>query len=165
MIKKTHTMLSIKDILTCKVCDKYLRDPVVLPCGKNICKEHVKLIKLEHNSSISTYNCQICNKKHQVVNTKGFGANETVNNLLKLRSHLDEDTKKANEAIDDLDKFIEDWKTLLDGPAKLIADYFGQAKAEIVSARNKWIQRAQKISQEMLNIVGGLEKGYGNYGG
>ena len=143
------------DVLTCKVCDKYLKDPVILPCQENICKEHVVLANESNN--LITYNCQICHKKHQVDSEEGFSSNENVSNLIKLNDHLDENAKMANEAIDDLEQVLTDWKCLIQKPGKLIEDYFEATRERIFTRRTQWIERAHCISDEMLALVAVLE--------
>ena len=44
--------------LVCKVCSKYYLNPVILPCGNNVCEEHVSKKLGENNSKI--YKCDIC---------------------------------------------------------------------------------------------------------
>jgi hypothetical protein len=54
----------LQEFLTCKFCDKYFLDPVLLPCGNNLRNEHVKQ-KIEENDSL-IYKCDFCNGNHEV---------------------------------------------------------------------------------------------------
>ena len=38
-------------LYTCGVCEKYYLNPVLLPCGKNICAEHVNKMTINKNCS------------------------------------------------------------------------------------------------------------------
>ena len=81
---------SAHDIFTCKVCNNYFGDPVLLTCGENICREHVDL-KTSDNDITCHYKCQLCNNDHEVVKN-GFCSNIAIMNLFKLNFHLDEKT-------------------------------------------------------------------------
>ena len=56
----------INQILTCSVCKKYFLDPVALPCGSNICKEHVILKEMQKNK-IYSFHCSLCEQDHETL--------------------------------------------------------------------------------------------------
>ena len=90
---------TINEIVTCKFCKKYFKDPVVLPCGGNICREHVDL----KTDNFLIYKCQLCNENHKTYDG-GFCSNSAIIDLLKLNSHLDEKSKQIHQAIDKFDE-------------------------------------------------------------
>ena len=95
---------SLTDIFTCKVCNKYFKSPVTLPCGHNVCSEHVNL----DNES---YTCKECNKEHRTVE-RGFVSCTAIINLLKLNIHLAEETVAENKLIDQFDSVMHDFRLL-----------------------------------------------------
>ena len=96
MSKSQNSVKSVNEIFTCKVCKKYLKNPVMLPCGEAICNQHVDLETPENEINYSIYKCQICNENHKAFEY-GFCSNETVIDLLKLNSHLDEKSKQMDD--------------------------------------------------------------------
>ena len=73
--------ISAVDIVTCNICKKYLKNPVLLPCGETICNQHVDLKKSENAENYSVYKCQICKENHYAYD-EAFSSNKIAINLL-----------------------------------------------------------------------------------
>ncbi len=68
----------IKHLFDCCQCNLLLVDPVALPCGYNVCKQHIDELLDNSNNKLK---CQFCPRDHpipewlysQQTNTKGVG--------------------------------------------------------------------------------------------
>jgi hypothetical protein len=131
-------------------CNKYLKEPVTLPCGDMICKEHV-------DSEASYFKCPICGDEFEVPEN-GFRINKKVNELLMKNSHLGGLHKQIKDAFDIMEKAIEDFqKSNLAHPDLFIWDYFSTIRNEIDSHRQHMIESIEKRSEEILNKLIELE--------
>ena len=148
---KANKEENLNETLTCFVCKKYYLNPVILPCGKNICGEHI-----DQNSS--DYKCLNCNSNH-VVPENGFSINETIVKISRLNIHLDEKTKYLHEIIDEFDTVVKELSLLCKDPDNFIFDYVSATRFKIDLEREKLIERIHKISEDMLGKLKVLEDG------
>ncbi len=70
----------LKELFNCKVCSKLLHEPVLLPCGKTVCKIHTQ--------EIANKECNFCTKLHQITKD-GFPSNELIENFKSSCSIFD----------------------------------------------------------------------------
>ena len=83
---------SIHDLFICKYnnCNRYFVEPVMLECGRSVCKEHAEEM-LKESQELSkpkgTYTCKLCLKEHHVP-TEGFLFNKDLEDVLKSSGHL-----------------------------------------------------------------------------
>ena len=79
-------MLTLKLQLTCSYCSKIFKDPIILPCGDSICRQHLKERDVIKQNKIK---CKKCNEGFQVKNNE-FRSNETLSRLMESQSFLNE---------------------------------------------------------------------------
>ena len=65
----------IKTLFNCDICNHSLVDPISLPCGNNVCNEHLQTWR--DLNEINSFTCGICEDKH-VVPEKGFKVNKQI---------------------------------------------------------------------------------------
>ncbi len=89
----------------CPCCKNVFIHPVILPCGKSVCKFHVDDSLTKRNSQ-SYHNCLLCKNEHQTDKNDSFPFNEKIVNLLKrcqVRAILIKEIHKtANESYNKL---------------------------------------------------------------
>ena len=151
MLKAKTESESLNELLTCFVCKKYFLNPVILPCGKHVCREHI-------DQNASDYKCLGCNNNH-VVPENGFIVNEGFIKISKLNMHLDEKTKSLHEIIDEFDTVVKELSLLCKDPDNFIFDYVSATRFKIDLEREKLIERIHKISEDMLGKLKVLEDG------
>ena len=147
-------MQNLNEIITCKVCNKYLLNPVFLPCCKNVCQNHI--IKQITESNQQFYKCGCCNQNHQVPQD-GFNLNETLIDVINLNLHLDEKTRSAKMLLNDLDQVNNDIELINKDPENFIYSYFSNEKNKIDLKRDTLISRINDISDEMINKIKKME--------
>ena len=71
----------ISPFLICKICDCKLVDPIVLPCGKSICRKCVGILADTEKKYIK---CENCEKNHEIP-IDGFPLNQDLENIVNLK--------------------------------------------------------------------------------
>lgn len=139
----------LNQILTCSVCKKYFLDPVALPCGSNICKEHVILKEMQKNK-IYSFHCSLCEQDHETLRD-GFPLANALISILELNNHLDEKALKEMDLIKEYESIAESLKFLCHYPREFISKYVSAIQSKIVLRRDTLIERVKSISQQMMN--------------
>lgn len=106
----------IKNLFDCSLCNSLLVDPVSLPCGFNVCKQHIDQQLTNNPEERSTFKCEKCQDEHHIPK-RGFVVNSQIQNALsielsniKITPVFDQCKKEINEArenvvkIESLDK-------------------------------------------------------------
>lgn len=146
-------------ILACNVCNKYFINPVSLPCGSSVCKEHVVLVpnehqpmmqNNEHQPMVYNYKCHVCHQDHKTLED-GFPLNGGLIDLLKLNLHLDQQTLKEMKLINEYETVLIDISLLCKDPYNYVFKYVSAIRNKIDLRREKIIERAHLLSDEMLN--------------
>ena len=104
---------SVKSQLTCSYCSKAFKDPILLPCGDSICRQHLKERDVVKQNKIK---CRTCNEEFQVKNNE-FKSNEAISKLIDSHSYLNEEETSLKHELEvrkfsDLyDSFVQNIKT------------------------------------------------------
>ena len=61
----------LKSIFICEYCSSLINNPVILPCGKTVCKSH--------QAEIIQNNCKFCERKHSIENGQDLNQFSSVN--------------------------------------------------------------------------------------
>ena len=135
-------------ILTCKYskCNKYYINPISLPCGNNICEDHLYDLVDEDGK----FKCVFCDDEHETPE-HGFLINNDLNELLNLGLHLNDDQKKGMELLTEVQSFIEDFDLLNRDPENYLYDYFSNIKNMIDKERERLKLKIDLISDDMLS--------------
>ena len=97
-------MLNLKSQLTCSYCSKIFKDPIQLPCGDSICREHASERDVVKNNKIK---CKKCSDESEVKNNE-FKSNQTLNKLVEDQSYLSEvEINLKQELEESIKKFFE----------------------------------------------------------
>lgn len=150
----------LDELLVCKICQKYFQDPVLLPCGENICKEHVVLNKSpdEKEAKIYNYMCQLCKSNHQTLEA-GFCLNTGMIKLLKLNYHLDENALAQHKLVEELDSVVKALRLICKAPNYFISEYASEIRNRIDVRREELLLRVHSVSNRMLNELKEFEDG------
>ena len=69
-------------------CNKYLSNPIILPCCKTVCNEHIKQQPNEK------FNCDICKESHQVSENR-FPVSKKFDEIIKSGIYFSGEKKKG----------------------------------------------------------------------
>ncbi len=142
-------------IVTCTVCNKFLIEPVLLPCKNSICKIHVcEATKDDEDSKV--YKCQVCKEDHEIPKN-GFFLNQNVVEMMALNLHLNDKTRKAQAIISDFDNVLIELRMLCNDPENFIYEYIHATINKIDLERERLMGLVSDISEEMLNKLKSFE--------
>ena len=83
-------------------CKKFFKEPIALPCGDMVCREHV-------SDTATSFKCPDCEEEF-IVPDDGFRINRKVNAFLKNNSHLTGTHREVKDLFDQLEKEIDDFQ-------------------------------------------------------
>ena len=99
-----ESRMSIKDELTCSVCELFLsRTPVVLPCAHALCSEHLEESTASQNGS---FRCAKCDMEFETP-INGFPPYTLAVELLDSDAHLNDEEKAIKRAITEMIQQLE----------------------------------------------------------
>ena len=132
-------------------CKKYFKEPITLPCGDTVCKEHVNHLE-------TSFKCPICTKEF-IILEEGFCVNRKINALIKENSHLTGQYKEVKDMFDKLEKLIGTFeKSNSANPQLYIHEYFAAIRNKIDLHREQMLDSIQKRSEELLNKLKEMEQ-------
>ena len=158
----SYNFLNTVFVCSSKECQKYLENPVTLPCGFTVCKEHVKQVEKgdkdscndELESPLFDFDCDICNIKHLL--PKMLPINQMVSELILNDVHLSQEQKELKAHITKLEVLLSSHEK--SNPEEFIFDYFGSLRNQIDLHREKSIETIHKRSDELINQLNEIEQ-------
>ena len=146
---------SKKSLLTCSNCCKIFKDPVDLPCGDSICREHLSSREVVKENRIK---CTKCNEEFQVTCDE-FRSNKTLRKLIEDQSHLNgEEISLKLELEDSMRTFFEFYDAFIQNRTKLASDVFDRFQ-EIRSQIDEHCEELKKrIDDIALTMIAETKK-------
>ena len=149
-------MNDFKELGICDLesCQLFFEDPIVLPCGSTICKEHVTE---NCNDDDDQFFCEICDEKHPIP-VNGFPINKLGMKIIKKRLHFNEIQKKIADSNERLESVIKEHESL--NSDNLIYDYFSNLRNEVDLHREQLIEQINKRSDEIIKQLKEMEESF-----
>jgi hypothetical protein len=133
----------------CPSCKKYLKDPITLPCGDALCKDHV-------DDKATTLTCPECQEEHAVPKS-GFRVNKRLLSFLNSGSHLTARQKEVQVLIDRLENVVDNFeKSDLSRSQLYIHEHFAETTNQIDIHRETMIQSIENRSEKILTGLNGI---------
>ncbi len=134
-------------ILTCKVntCGLYLVEPVLLPCGYNVCKSHTINLKREH------FDCDYCNEYHLIPSPDGFPLNVKVQELIEKNLHLSEDERNNLKLIEQVETELRNFNDFIQNSDKFIDVSIASVEKQINVHRDKIINNINDSHKKLID--------------
>ena len=90
-----------KAAFTCDICNKFLKDPIHLPCFCTICKHHLS----DNSVKDGLIKCEPCGDEF-IVKDITIKENKRLKNVLEAEDHLTNQEKETKKEIyDQIDQF------------------------------------------------------------
>jgi len=134
-----------------KNCNKFFKDPILLPCYESICNNHLKDIKEDK------FNCVFCKKDHQIPEN-GFLLQKSLIDILNLNFHLTDQGKEAKKVLKELEKCIEDIEMINNDPENYIFEYFLNIRNKIDLERERLKLSIDMISDQLMIKLNDYQK-------
>lgn len=120
-------MNTLKNLISCPLCNQRLSDPIFLPCGQTICKWHITV------ANGSLFECSICSQSH-LIPEHGFPKNVPIANALSEcidRQVFGDMYTKARENVSKLEETLRDCKKVCDDKKLFVHNFFSDIKNRI----------------------------------
>jgi hypothetical protein len=140
------------EILICKYenCNNYYIDPVILPCGKNICKSHIESLITDSSGQINQLKCHFCGCIHDLpIQHSGFIINKSLNEIISI--HLNSKEKKGSTFVDTKDITFSELNMINSDPDQLIFSYVSSVREKIYLETESIMSKLEVMSKDMLD--------------
>jgi hypothetical protein len=143
-------MSEFADYCICELyeCGLFLENPIFLPCGSTICKEHV-----ENDSK--TFNCDICKEEH-LIPEKGFPINKFAHRQIEDDLYLNKIQMEIKHSYEKLEKKLKEHENL--NSENLIYDYYSNIRNQVDLHREQLIEQINKNSEEIIKQLKEMEE-------
>ena len=138
--------MNFKENLICNLCNKFLHDPVFLPCFCYVCNEHM-------SSSGNNIKCLTCNEEFP--KSKRFKSNEFAKKFLDSDSHLTEEQRSIKQSIkkmfSEFDCLLEEFKSNQANFEIIISERFNEIRNKIDLQREELKKKIDEIALEIID--------------
>jgi hypothetical protein len=145
----------LKSFLDCEQCNKLLVDPVVMACGKIICKTHLDKLLTHESKEKNAFICEICQEEH-FIPKNGFVVPDKLQNLLDIElnklapSPMFEECRKE---IENAKENVVEIGLLEKNAENYIYDYFEDIKRQVDIRREDLKFRIDTYSDQIIKSV------------
>lgn len=154
-----NTYKDLRDHLKCKLCNNTYEDPIILPCYKTICSNHIF-----SETMGEVFKCTLCHDDHAITAT-GFPKNEDIFNLVNvsqnyihLDSALSDKNQKAKDLCKQFEQIVHKLELLANDPLCYIYEYFGRIKSDLDLCREKQVKMIDDHYNKVLKDIEKAEK-------
>ncbi len=146
---------SQKSQLTCSYCSKIFKDPILLPCGDSICREHLSERDIVKANRIK---CMQWNEEFQVKSNE-FKSNDELKNSIDNQSYLSVEELSLKQALEESIRqflqFCDEFKINQNS----IRSY---SRFKIDEHREELKKRIDDIALEMIDKIKKYEDSFSN---
>ena len=129
-------------------CNLLFENPIALPCGKAICKEHIE-------NYTEQFECIFCGREHKIPED-GFNVNITIMKMINCCYHLNNIHKEAKMSYDLLNSMIDEYDKI--DPDEFIYDYFAHVRNKVDLHREHIINDVNEKSDKIIDTLRIQEK-------
>jgi hypothetical protein len=149
---------SKKSQLTCSYCSKIYKDPIILPCGDSICREHISERDVVKENRIKCKKCKKCNKESGV-KSNTFQSNQTLKKLVKDRTHLSKGEINLKQELEvSVGKFFELYDEFAQNKNKNESDVFDHFQEMCFKVDEQREELKNKIDDLALELIDQIKK-------
>ena len=139
-----------KENLTCQYCNEIYKHPITLPCGDNICKQHIK----ELTSNSSSFTCPLCDEEHA---NQSFKVNKLIQKLIESNMHKFEIDPKFRKVYESLKTEIANLEKILKDPENVIYEEISELKRQVDLDREQLKSQVDKLANDIIQQLESYE--------
>jgi hypothetical protein len=151
---------SQKSEVTCSYCSSIFKDPIDLPCGDSICREHFSERDVVKEKRIK---CKKCNGEYQVKDNE-FKSNNQFKNSIESHSYLsDEELRLKQDLEQSIRQFFEFYDEFIQNRTKIDMDvfnHFQELRFQIDEHRERLKAKIDDVALEMIEQTKKCEAEY-----
>jgi hypothetical protein len=153
-------MLTLKSNWTCSYWNKILKDPILLPCEDNICRQHLIEKDVVKQNAIKCVKC----KENFPLKDREFKSIKTLKQLIEEKSYLSEEEMNLKQNLEEsirkffgfYDEFISK-KSIVDTD---VFNYFQELRFKIDEHRERLKEKIDDVALEMIEQTKKCEAEY-----
>ena len=145
----------VKSFLDCQQCNKLLVDPVVMACGKFICKIHLERLLTDESKKKITFICGLCQREH-FIPKDGFVVPDRLQELLDIELNKIAPSPKYEECRKKIEKAKENVvqiELLEKNAENYIYEYFEDIKRQVDIRREDLKFKIDTYSDQIIKSV------------
>lgn len=139
-------MKKVLQTVQCTHCNLISQSPLLLPCGKSVCRKHLTDITTITTKTHEFY-CHGCQVRHAIP-PDGFTANDACE--LLIATHFGERHQAALNACHKLEACIVDLDTLQSDPAYRVRELIGEMRREVEVRRDELKSELDERARVMI---------------
>ena len=143
--------------IKCQSCEEFIFEPVFLPCGHSICKEHVDETVEENEKQIK---CDICNESFDIP-SKGFAPNRALEGLMEVdidKLDLGQEYNSAFNKCAEFEDLLEEFNKAKNDPEMRIHTVLSNLRNKVDLRREVLKQEIDKEAVKMIEKIDEFEK-------
>ena len=144
--------MNANENLRCKYCSKIYEDPITLPCGDNLCKQHID--EMISNNSTKFFFCPLCKRKNL---NQNFEVNKLIKNFIESNLHKFEVDPKFKIIYENFKAQIENLEKILKDPENLIYEEINELKMKVNLDRVKLKSEIDKLADDLIQQLESYE--------
>ena len=151
--------MSLKSEVICKICKRFLKNPISLPCFCVICDEHLHDGSAKHG----LIECSKCSRSFDISQTE-FKTSEMAASILAKDLHLTDEEKSLKnsfqDALQQIDQLQDELKSKQSVCEVTCFDHFSEIRRQIDIRREALKAKIDEIALEMIDLTNEKEKSY-----
>ena len=136
-------------------CNKYFKEPIILPCGSSMCKEHLENLQINENKKKrknlkSNFKCSSCKKNHDLF--KEYETNISLLDLIAKHDLLVSEPHRIDlkESLEEIQDSLNKFNLLQNDPNNYIYESIGEQKRLVDLQREKLKLQIDEISDNLI---------------
>ena len=121
-------------------CNKFFKEPIILPCGYSICQHHINDLMNEnkkHDISVKfideRFKCNLCKKCHLII--ADYNINISLKEIVDKNYHLNENYVEMRTMLQDFEQTLEQIANIQNNPNGFINGYITEIKDKVQMQR------------------------------
>ena len=145
--------MDIERNLTCKYCNKVYNEPITLPCGDSLCRQHINEILSIDDSN--TFLCPFCNEQNL---NQNFKVSKTLQYLLDMEAHKFTIDPKYTRVFSDFKTEIRNLEAIINEPEAVIYQEIHELKRQVDLDREKAKAEIDILADDFVQQLETFEK-------
>ena len=137
--------MNLEKVLTCKYYNKVYNEPITLPCGDSLCREHIKdLLSIDETN---TFLCPFCDIKNS---NQNFIVSKTIQDLLDIQAHKFKIDPKIEQTFTNFKTEIRNLELILNEPENFIYEEINELKRQVDLDREKAKAEIDELADDLI---------------
>ena len=148
-------------------CNKYFKEPIMLPCGRSICQEHVTNLinKAKANENSNTINdtffkCNLCQNDHLLVHEYHLNVNlkEVMDQDFHLIANVNDKHADMRKLLLNFQSTLDELVKIQDDPESYLNEFMSEQKQKVELQRQELKSQIDSIADDIIKKIDDLNQ-------